>query len=51
MAEKLGVLLVDVPKPKYSEYTYVARPICRTSRGELDAPNIRRRFSIFKKWL
>lgn len=25
MTEKLGVLLVDVPKPKYSKYTYVAR--------------------------
>ena len=24
--EKLGVLLVDVPKPKYSKYTYVVRP-------------------------
>lgn len=26
MTEKLGVLLVDVPEPKYWKYTFVVRP-------------------------
>ena len=26
MTEKLGVLLVDVPEPKYWKYTFITRP-------------------------